>query len=612
MNHPDDTDRQWTDAQLQKVRIPSDLIHRLKTIGEDHTDLLDTALAAVPIPSGLLERTKTIANAIRLETRLQAVSIPDGLIHQLKQIPSTLALDAQLADTPVPDALTGRVKEIVANGAIDALLADIRVPDGFLGQVKESLVRERKVSGPIPISVLPADRIPERSCTGPPPVQARKQVCESPGIASDARGTRYSRRWSFAQWITAASLFLMLGSAHFMAFSVILISSLPPSPERTTDHFQLAADILIPPESQTTAEFGGEIQLLPSPPLFESLLAEMDSSPMPEIALHPPGDVPRSLGMNGTSAEMARDESILLAMPFPNRPNRSIERISPPKLRGIAPPPIREYDILAFARSGMHPFIAPNSHHLLRSITIPMVTDSDGFEAVKRELHSGKLPKPSSVRTEDFLAAMDYEFTPPTATPIQLRVAGGPSPWDMDRRQLLQIALQATESSRSPCVAERVRLTVSFHPDAVIRYRLLGHASDTAGGLLDGPLEVDLYAGQTATALIELELQPSRTTEIADIQVAWRDPETGMFQQAVQFARRAHFAPTFVEAAPSVQLAILAATTAEMLRNSPYMPDGFETDDIVRLADSVHPVLYDNPSLHELVDLLDAIQRLHN
>ena len=85
-----------------------------------------------------------------------------------------------------------------------------------------------------------------------------------------------------------------------------------------------------------------------------------------------------------------------------------------------------------------------------------------------------------------------------------------------------------------------------------------------------------------------------------------------MFQQAVQTIYRTQFAPTFVEAAPSVQLATLAAATAELLRDSPYAPEGFSPDDIIRLADTVHPVLYDNQSFNQLMDLLEAMKRAGN
>ena len=84
--------------------------------------------------------------------------------------------------------------------------------------------------------------------------------------------------------------------------------------------------------------------------------------------------------------------------------------------------------------------------------------------------------------------------------------------------------LYETLAGRSQIVAASVDMKVTFVPEAVSRYRLIGHEANGDGGLSGASLQKDLRSGQSATALYEVELKPDGPAEVAFVEVSWRDP----------------------------------------------------------------------------------------
>jgi Ca-activated chloride channel family protein len=140
----------------------------------------------------------------------------------------------------------------------------------------------------------------------------------------------------------------------------------------------------------------------------------------------------------------------------------------------------------------------------------------------------------------------------------------------------LRWALVEILSGRSQMVAAGTRLSVTFNPKVVASYRLLGHEPTIFTGLSPARLQTDLYAGQAATALYEVQLLPAigsmGTTdlEVASMQLDWRDPQGGQARKINQKLMRSQLRGTFAEATPALQLATLAVGTAEILRDSPF------------------------------------------
>ncbi len=102
-------------------------------------------------------------------------------------------------------------------------------------------------------------------------------------------------------------------------------------------------------------------------------------------------------------------------------------------------------------------------------------------------------------------------------------------------------------------------------------YRLLGHEASAVSNLIPLEWQTDLQSGETATALFEVALRPNGPEIVRP-----RDPGmadmAGKLYTRKQPISRLQFAPSFAEAPRSLQLAALAAETAEVLRGSYFAP----------------------------------------
>ncbi len=164
---------------------------------------------------------------------------------------------------------------------------------------------------------------------------------------------------------------------------------------------------------------------------------------------------------------------------------------------------------------------------------------------------------------------------------------------------------------RLEVVASRVSMKVTF-TDAVASYRLIGH-EPTVGGLSSGPLEAELRTGEAATALYQVELKPDGGDMVATVDVQWSEPgastEVHHLRQAVS---RQQFAPSWSETPLSLQMATIAAETAEVLRGSFFAAQGpHALDGVAELAQRANPALQTRPSFVQLKSLVDRARALH-
>jgi Ca-activated chloride channel family protein len=115
-------------------------------------------------------------------------------------------------------------------------------------------------------------------------------------------------------------------------------------------------------------------------------------------------------------------------------------------------------------------------------------------------------------------------------------------------------------------VAEETKVQVVFDDEAVARYRLIGYENRALDDdqFTDDTVDAgELGAGHHASAVYEVELIPdaSGSTEIGEVKLRWRSPESGETVEVRQ--------PLTVgeaEASPSLRFATLVAHTAEVLR----------------------------------------------
>jgi hypothetical protein len=153
-------------------------------------------------------------------------------------------------------------------------------------------------------------------------------------------------------------------------------------------------------------------------------------------------------------------------------------------------------------------------------------------------------------------------------------------------------------------------MKVTFKPDAVAKYRLLGHEATSIAGLISSSVEVDLRSGEAATGLFEVELKPDGGDTLATVEVTWHNPTSGAVEKEVQSVSRFQHSPSFYQAPMSLQLAALAAETAEILRDSIFAPANSHTlSGVAELGAQLSPRLRSRPSFDKLMTLVEQAQR---
>lgn len=150
-----------------------------------------------------------------------------------------------------------------------------------------------------------------------------------------------------------------------------------------------------------------------------------------------------------------------------------------------------------------------------------------------------------------------------------------------NQERQLDLQLREILSGQPQVVAHDVSLRINFVPQAVSLYRLLGHEASAVSNLIPLEWQTDLRSGETATALFEIAVRPNGPEIIAHATLEWRD-KAGKLHTRKQPISRLQFAPSFAEAPRSLQLAALAAETAEVLRGSYFAPVASHDLDQVR------------------------------
>lgn len=328
--------------------------------------------------------------------------------------------DKSLRDVPTPDGLTARLRAIPAEEV--RLMSDEGLDEWLRG---------------VP---TPADLL----------ARCRRVV------------TQPRRRMLARHWALAASLMLAIGLSYATSMAAFLLSTpdaatAPPSlfaegalqlaPEGRDSLWELAGftlePVALPPSAAESAV--GEIAAV-----IETVQA-LDANAPDESA--PNGAEPLALASVSPDwlavgsrfpTENFHDGRMMIDSP------NSYQQARPRPL-GAEPPPLPAFRLWQQA-TGFHPEVATATPELAVSRP-PLDVTASGFFAAQRSIRQGALPRPESVRVEDFLAAMDYGFTAPSGQPVALRTVGGPSPFGGDELHLLQVAVFAPppkESARQP------------------------------------------------------------------------------------------------------------------------------------------------------------------
>ncbi|MGD9648873.1 MAG: VWA domain-containing protein, partial [Pirellulales bacterium] len=124
---------------------------------------------------------------------------------------------------------------------------------------------------------------------------------------------------------------------------------------------------------------------------------------------------------------------------------------------GFEPPVDNAWDTFFVRQYGVHPLVAAEA---VPEITPPLSRAVASYEIWSQYLDAGELPPADAVRTEEFLAGVDYNFAPPTGAAVGIRTALGPCPWGGPGRYLLLVGLQAADLPRPEGAATSLTIAI--------------------------------------------------------------------------------------------------------------------------------------------------------
>jgi Ca-activated chloride channel family protein len=163
-------------------------------------------------------------------------------------------------------------------------------------------------------------------------------------------------------------------------------------------------------------------------------------------------------------------------------------------------------------------------------------------------------------------------------------------------------------------VALDAKAQIDFDPQVVAGYRLIGYedrgvpdqsfrSSSSTGGAIG--------AGHEVTALYALSLRPGwdgpGNARIATVTLRWTDPTSQRATELAQDFYRADLARSFGATDAHFKLDSLVAATAEVLRNSPWIP-GYGIRDLKVAAAELTPQLPQTAEARDFVTMIDQIQ----
>jgi Ca-activated chloride channel homolog len=163
-------------------------------------------------------------------------------------------------------------------------------------------------------------------------------------------------------------------------------------------------------------------------------------------------------------------------------------------------------------------------------------------------------------------------------------------------------------------VALDARAQVEFDPDAVEAYRLVGYENRavTDRDFPDDTVEAGaIGAGHSVTALYAIRLNDDvgREGRLATVRLRWTDPDDGRVDELARDVRTSDLVRSFGATDPFFRFDAVVASTAEVLRGSPWAGH-------VRLADIAEVAFHEAETLpptdevHGFLDLLERLVRM--
>ncbi len=394
-----------------------------------------------------------------LDARLRNVPLPVGLLRRLEQLadPEVLRMDRSLVDVPLPEGMLDRLRDISRLERQDSPWRRVWARPRAAWAVAASLLLAlgagywtlRNFGAP---SATLAD--PDRVATGP--------ASDPKPFAGDDSN---SRSWDSPELVDAEMAegeMAIASDLENMAMENGGTGENPP------------LDVDLPAEDEP--RFGAEALAddLRDSPLKMRLVPEpnLDSRQNPPLASAPKNTTKADSGHRGADDPLGSGDG------FSELPD--LDEVAIPASRGMTPPIVAEYDLLFQLKYGQHPIISPGANPVLRTVQTPLVTSSAPWRRIASLVAEGRLPSPGDVRTEDFLAALDYHFPPAPEAGLAIETAAGPAPLAAEGLSLLQVAVHAGEVKKAPRQATHLTLVVdgSLAMRRSDRWNVLGEVLD--------------------------------------------------------------------------------------------------------------------------------------
>lgn len=368
-----------------------------------------------------------------LDAQLRAVPLPEGLLERLRAVPlaDDASLDEALRDVPVAGNLLKRLHSIplASDASLDAAVRNVPVSDDFLKQLQT-------------IPLTDDEGLDEALRSVPVPIRLN--------ASWRRRASQRDRFMRFSRLAVAASVVIALTLSYFSTMILSLtgghsaVEVAQPN-EHATPETPAADDgssLTTSLASQPAEEVESPVPLASSPEVGLVKIEERRMTPATT-------DLGKGLNLPSAADPLLLKQDVygaatLLSNSFDELPELP-KRLVAPVPRGVDWPLVPGSNRASLIRHGVHPFVSPAAHARLQTSSVPLGVDTSSYELAKRYLDDNELPPPELVRTEDFLAAMDYGFPKPTNQDLGLTIAAGPSPFGGEGLCLVQVGVQARQ-----------------------------------------------------------------------------------------------------------------------------------------------------------------------
>jgi hypothetical protein len=367
----------------------------------------------------------------------------------------------------VPDRFT--------DAELDALLREVPLPDGFAQRLHDSLApsdeRLDKLLRAVAVPSLVLSRLKEVPADGDLD-SALAEVPSSHALIYDLRRPTWGDRW---RSISRGTGRLAMAASWFLALTVVLAGLGGLALQKALPPLDNPQEMVVIHEGPFSLAGSNErapaaLYLVGDPPQ-PSVAAEDHQgavdAPTFDYGAPQPGPVGQWVNLvEGGLRPM--DDAVLLRYGVLGAPSYADDRlpelVAPrlPRPTGIEPPPVRGYDRPFFLKHRVFPPISPRANLKLAVLDVPLVPFSDVLGRLERLLAEGKVPGAGEVRTEELLAAMDYQLPAAPAGKLAIRTAAGPSLFGGPEAGLLQVSVQAGSLNARPQPATHLVLAIDL------------------------------------------------------------------------------------------------------------------------------------------------------